>query len=135
MMVSLNDYTVHSISSITLNDLFNLSRPEPRRSRHSSGFALASTKHVESISLMPFVLQVLKIAHRIMEAQDIEKLVQPSICSRKVNEPLGITIHSAAFQPSSMENACHVFSEFEPEQPATAVVNFINKVLFANRRS
>ncbi|PIO76766.1 SH2 domain protein [Teladorsagia circumcincta] len=40
-----------------------------------------------------------------------------------------------ARKPSSMENACHVFSEFEPEQPATAVVNFINKVLFANRRS
>ncbi|KAL6730845.1 hypothetical protein Aduo_001775 [Ancylostoma duodenale] len=40
-----------------------------------------------------------------------------------------------ARKPSSMENACHVFAEFEPEQPATAVVNFINKVLFANRRS
>ncbi|VDO22001.1 unnamed protein product [Haemonchus placei] len=38
-------------------------------------------------------------------------------------------------KPSSTENACHVFAEFEPEQPATAVVNFINKVLFANRRS
>lgn len=40
-----------------------------------------------------------------------------------------------ARKPSSVENACHVFSEFEPEQPATAVVNFINKVLFASRRS
>ncbi|VDM81673.1 unnamed protein product [Strongylus vulgaris] len=40
-----------------------------------------------------------------------------------------------ARKPSSMENACHVFAEFEPEQPASAVVNFINKVLFANRRS
>ncbi|KAK6729410.1 hypothetical protein RB195_006454 [Necator americanus] len=40
-----------------------------------------------------------------------------------------------ARKPSSMENACHVFAELEPEQPATAVVNFINKVLFANRRS
>ncbi|KAE9419310.1 hypothetical protein Angca_009186, partial [Angiostrongylus cantonensis] len=38
-----------------------------------------------------------------------------------------------ARKPSSVENACHVFSELEPEQPATAVVNFINKVLFASR--
>ncbi|KAJ1371308.1 hypothetical protein KIN20_033237 [Parelaphostrongylus tenuis] len=40
-----------------------------------------------------------------------------------------------ARKPSSVENACHVFAELEPEQPATAVVNFINKVLFASRRS
>ncbi|GMT26352.1 hypothetical protein PFISCL1PPCAC_17649, partial [Pristionchus fissidentatus] len=31
------------------------------------------------------------------------------------------------------ENACHVFAEFESEQPATAVVNFINKVMLAQR--
>ncbi|KAK6054046.1 SH2 domain protein [Cooperia oncophora] len=49
---------------------------------------------------------------------------------RNVTRP--VSVH---FKPSSMENACHVFSEFEPEQPATAVVNFINKVLFASRRS
>ncbi|PAV55680.1 hypothetical protein WR25_05926 [Diploscapter pachys] len=39
-----------------------------------------------------------------------------------------------ARKPSSMENACHVFAEFEPEQPASAVVNFINKVMLAQRR-
>ncbi|GMR52872.1 hypothetical protein PMAYCL1PPCAC_23067, partial [Pristionchus mayeri] len=32
------------------------------------------------------------------------------------------------------ENACHVFAEFESEQPASAVVNFINKVMLAQRR-
>ncbi|CAI5437707.1 unnamed protein product [Caenorhabditis angaria] len=35
--------------------------------------------------------------------------------------------------PSSSENACHVFAELEPEQPATAVVNFINKVMLAQK--
>lgn len=27
-----------------------------------------------------------------------------------------------------MENVCHIFAELEPEQPASAVINFINKV-------
>nr|pir hypothetical protein M01E11.7a - Caenorhabditis elegans [Caenorhabditis elegans] len=35
--------------------------------------------------------------------------------------------------PSSSENACHVFAELEPEQPGSAVVNFINKVMLAQK--
>ncbi|XP_062400968.1 tensin-2-like [Sardina pilchardus] len=30
---------------------------------------------------------------------------------------------------SSSENVCHLFAESDPEQPATAIVNFINKVM------
>uniref|UniRef100_A0A3B1JKK0 Tensin 2b n=1 Tax=Astyanax mexicanus TaxID=7994 RepID=A0A3B1JKK0_ASTMX len=30
---------------------------------------------------------------------------------------------------SSQGNACHLFAELDPEQPATAIVNFINKVM------
>jgi hypothetical protein len=30
------------------------------------------------------------------------------------------------------DNACHVFAELDPEQPATAVVNFITKVMMGN---
>lgn len=30
---------------------------------------------------------------------------------------------------SSAENVCHLFAELDPEQPATAIVNFINKVM------
>ncbi|MFT7801144.1 tensin-2-like [Arapaima gigas] len=30
---------------------------------------------------------------------------------------------------SASENICHLFAELDPEQPATAIVNFINKVL------
>lgn len=40
-----------------------------------------------------------------------------------------------ARKPSSMENVCHIFAELEPEQPASAVINFINKVMLANRRN
>lgn len=29
---------------------------------------------------------------------------------------------------SGADNQCHVFAELEPEQPATAIVNFVNKV-------
>ncbi|XP_068610041.1 tensin-2 [Brachionichthys hirsutus] len=35
---------------------------------------------------------------------------------------------------SSAENACHLFAELDPEQPATAIVNFINKVMLSPRR-
>ncbi|KAI5612373.1 tensin-2 isoform X3, partial [Silurus asotus] len=30
---------------------------------------------------------------------------------------------------SAVENVCHLFAELDPEQPATAIVNFINKVM------
>ncbi|XP_029051301.1 tensin-1 isoform X6 [Osmia bicornis bicornis] len=30
------------------------------------------------------------------------------------------------------DNQCHVFAELEPEQPATAIVNFVNKVMMGN---
>lgn len=30
---------------------------------------------------------------------------------------------------SNPDNQCHLFAELEPEQPATAIVNFLNKIL------
>ncbi|XP_037540952.1 tensin-2 [Nematolebias whitei] len=35
---------------------------------------------------------------------------------------------------SAGENVCHLFAELDPEQPASAIVNFINKVMLAPRR-
>lgn len=40
-----------------------------------------------------------------------------------------------AKKPGSMaENVCHLFAELDPEQPASAIVNFINKVMLSPRR-
>nr|XP_031827787.1 tensin-3 isoform X3 [Nomia melanderi] len=33
------------------------------------------------------------------------------------------------------DNQCHVFAELEPEQPATAIVNFVNKVMMGSSMS
>lgn len=33
---------------------------------------------------------------------------------------------------SKTDNQCHIFAEFETEQPASAIVNFVNKVMAAN---
>ncbi|KAG9328328.1 hypothetical protein JZ751_014967, partial [Albula glossodonta] len=35
---------------------------------------------------------------------------------------------------SVSENVCHLFAELDPEQPATAIVNFINKVMLGPQR-
>lgn len=35
---------------------------------------------------------------------------------------------------SLAENICHLFAELDPEQPASAIVNFINKVMLSQRR-
>ncbi|XP_039602702.1 tensin-2-like isoform X3 [Polypterus senegalus] len=35
---------------------------------------------------------------------------------------------------SLLENVCHLFAELDPEQPATAIVNFINKVMLGPQR-
>ncbi|GJQ86468.1 putative phosphotyrosine-binding protein [Trypoxylus dichotomus] len=34
-----------------------------------------------------------------------------------------------ARKPPGTDNQCHLFAELEPEQPATAIVNFVNKML------
>ncbi|XP_068184787.1 tensin-2 isoform X2 [Antennarius striatus] len=40
-----------------------------------------------------------------------------------------------ARKPGSLgENVCHLFAELDPEQPAIAIVNFINKVMLSARR-
>ncbi|XP_042563527.1 tensin-2 isoform X2 [Clupea harengus] len=40
-----------------------------------------------------------------------------------------------AKKPGSVaENVCHLFAELDPEQPASAIVNFINKVMLAPQR-
>nr|XP_057941685.1 tensin-2 isoform X2 [Doryrhamphus excisus] len=40
-----------------------------------------------------------------------------------------------AKKPGSLaENVCHLFAELDPEQPAAAIVNFINKVMLSQRR-
>ncbi|KAJ1160425.1 hypothetical protein NDU88_000927 [Pleurodeles waltl] len=35
---------------------------------------------------------------------------------------------------SSVENVCHLFAELDPEQPASAIVNFITKVMLGTHR-
>ena len=35
---------------------------------------------------------------------------------------------------SSIENACHLFAELDLEQPATAIVNFVSKVLIGSQQ-
>lgn len=30
---------------------------------------------------------------------------------------------------SNTDNQCHIFAELEPDQPATAIVNFVNKIV------
>ncbi|XP_043939786.1 tensin-2 isoform X2 [Protopterus annectens] len=37
-------------------------------------------------------------------------------------------------QGSSSENVCHLFAEMDPEQPASAIVNFITKVMLGSHR-
>lgn len=40
-----------------------------------------------------------------------------------------------AKKPGSLAvNVCHLFAELDPEQPASAIVNFINKVMLSQRR-
>lgn len=36
---------------------------------------------------------------------------------------------------SRSHNQCHVFAEHDPEQPARAVVNFVNKVMMQNNNN
>ncbi|KAL2089402.1 hypothetical protein ACEWY4_014090 [Coilia grayii] len=36
---------------------------------------------------------------------------------------------------TSMENVCHLFAEHDPEQPASAIVNFVSKVMIGSQKS
>lgn len=35
----------------------------------------------------------------------------------------------------SMDNICHLFAEHDPEQPASAIVNFVSKVMIGSQKS
>lgn len=37
-------------------------------------------------------------------------------------------------QGSATDNACHLFAEHDPEQPASAIVNFVSKVMIGSPR-
>lgn len=36
---------------------------------------------------------------------------------------------------SGMDNVCHLFAEHDPEQPASAIVNFISKVMIGSQKN
>ncbi|XP_007559416.1 tensin-3 isoform X1 [Poecilia formosa] len=36
---------------------------------------------------------------------------------------------------TSLDNVCHLFAEHDPEQPASAIVNFVSKVMIGSQRS
>lgn len=36
---------------------------------------------------------------------------------------------------SSTENVCHLFAEHDPEQPASAIVNFVSKVMIGSQKT
>ncbi|TSK58120.1 Tensin-3 [Bagarius yarrelli] len=36
---------------------------------------------------------------------------------------------------NSMENVCHLFAEHDPEQPASAIVNFVSKVMIGSQKA
>ncbi|KAG7275159.1 hypothetical protein CRUP_015813, partial [Coryphaenoides rupestris] len=36
---------------------------------------------------------------------------------------------------SAMDNVCHLFAEHDPEQPASAIVNFVSKVMIGSQKS
>jgi tensin len=42
-----------------------------------------------------------------------------------------------ARKPASQlsDNQCHIFAELEPEQPSTAIVNFVSKVMMTGNQS
>lgn len=35
---------------------------------------------------------------------------------------------------SAMDNVCHLFAEHDPEQPASAIVNFVSKVMIGSQK-
>lgn len=51
------------------------------------------------------------------------------ICFRRV---FGFVARKPA---SGSDNQCHVFAELEPEQPATAIVNFVSKVMMSSTQA
>lgn len=36
---------------------------------------------------------------------------------------------------STTDNECHIFAELDPEQPATAIVNFVSKVMLGQAQA
>ncbi|XP_023381910.1 tensin-3 [Pteropus vampyrus] len=57
----------------------------------------------------------------------------PAPPSRRAGAP-GVFGFVARKQGSATDNACHLFAEHDPEQPASAIVNFVSKVMIGSPR-
>ena len=65
----------------------------------------------------------------------IDKFITTFWCNHLFNS-LGNYSKSinARKQASVSENACHLFAEMDPSQPASAIVNFVEKTLAGHRQ-
>ncbi|KAJ8336834.1 hypothetical protein SKAU_G00380540 [Synaphobranchus kaupii] len=57
------------------------------------------------------------------------KWMRNSICSAKI---FGFVARKSG---SAMENVCHLFAEHDAEQPASAIVNFVSRVMIGSHKS
>ncbi len=83
------------------------------------------------ITIVPIILSVGSLLIWIASLTDI---LSPVAHSRISLSPLRVFGFVAKKPGSVAENVCHLFAELDPEQPATAIINFINKVMLAPQR-
>lgn len=48
-----------------------------------------------------------------------------------ISRPCRLFGFVARKQGSTTDNACHLFAELDPNQPASAIVNFVSKVMLS----
>ncbi len=92
---------------------------------------LITDVHLLLYYIVPIILTVRSRFIWIAGLTDIVSLVAHSCISLS---PLRVFGFVAKKPGSVAENVCHLFAELDPEQPATAIINFINKVMLAPQR-
>jgi hypothetical protein len=73
-----------------------------------------------------------------MEKKDLDNILLslPTFCRWRCNTDMpGVQADARVFgfvarkQGSVSDNCCHLFAESDPDQPASAIVNFVTKVM------
>lgn len=79
--------------------------------------------HLEVTVCTPPIKNLIPIFNLVSFQYQIRNLTNSFVCFSRC---FGFVARKPA---SKTDNQCHIFAELEPEQPATAIVNFVSKVM------
>ncbi|KRZ22045.1 Tensin [Trichinella pseudospiralis] len=140
-------YTACNVTYLYSNETESLTGPEAIRRTVDSALVLSSQKKIEPLNVHFKVssqgITITDNARKVFFRRHypVQTITHCGLdpenrqwCCNSNSGPARIYGFVARKSLAKSENVCHLFAELEPEQPASAIVNFVNKVIINPNR-